>query len=94
MSALDSESEYAEPCEFLDRRKSFFYDPEIASSSGASHVPSQPLNIQSPKGTLSHDSGLPLDTRNTMGTSKKTFLESLLAREAPSSALCLNSRNV
>ena len=36
-----------------------FYDPETASSSGASHVPSQPLIIPSPSGMLSRDSGLP-----------------------------------
>ena len=63
-----------------------FYDPETASSSGASHVPWQPLNIPSPRGMLSRDSGLPLDTRNSMGTSRNVF-ESLLAGEGPSSAL-------
>ena len=53
-----------------------FYDPETASSPGASHVPSQPLNIRG--------SGLPLDTRNSMGTSGKTFLKSnLLVKDHP-----------
>ena len=46
-----------------------FYDPETASSSGAPHVPSQPLIIPSPRGMRSRDSGFPLDARNTMGTS-------------------------
>ena len=40
-----------------------FYDPETASSSGSSHVPSQPLIIPSPRGMFCRDSGLPLDTR-------------------------------
>ena len=70
-----------------------FYDPETASSSGMSHVPSQPLNISSPRGVLSRDSGLPLDTRNSMGTSGNVF-ESLPAREGPSSALFENSKNL
>ena len=30
-----------------------FYDPETASSSGASHVPNQPMNIPNPRGMLS-----------------------------------------
>ena len=46
-----------------------FFDPETASSSAASNVPSQPLIIQSPSGILSRDSGLPLDTRESMGSS-------------------------
>ena len=50
-----------------------FYDPETASSSGASHVPSQPLNIPSPTGKLSRDSGLILDTQNSMGTTTTTL---------------------
>ena len=41
----------------------------------------------------SRDSGLPLDTRNTMGTSRNVF-ENLPAREGPSSALFENSRNL
>ena len=49
------------------------YDPQTASSSGASHVPNQPLNVPSPRGTLNRDSGLPLDTRKTMGTSGNFF---------------------
>ena len=35
--------------EFFERRKRFFfYDPETASSSGTSHVPSQPMSLASP----------------------------------------------
>ena len=37
-----------------------FYDPETASSSGMSHVPSQPSRILSLRGMLSRASGLPL----------------------------------
>ena len=66
-----------------------FYDPETASNSGTSRVPSQPLNILSPGGMLSRDSGLPLDTRIIMGTSGSVF-ESLPAREGPSSAFYEN----
>ena len=69
-----------------------FYALETASSSGASHVPSQPLNIPSPSGMLSRDAGLPLDSRNTMGTSGNVF-ESLPAREGRCSTLFENSRN-
>ena len=63
-----------------------FYDPETASSSGALHVPSKPLNNPSPRGMLSRDSGSPLDTQNTMGTSGNVF-ESPPLREGPSPAL-------
>ena len=57
-----------------------FSDPETASSSGMSHVPSR---IPSPRGMLSRDFGLPHHTRNSMGTSGNVF-ESLPARESPS----------
>ena len=70
-----------------------FYDPETASSSGATHVLSQPSTAPSPRGTLCRDSGLPFDTRNSMGTSGNVF-ESLPARNGPSSALFENSRNL
>ena len=53
----------------------------------------QPLNFPSPIGKLSRDSGLPLDTRSTMGASGNVFA-SLPAREGPSSALFENSRNL
>ena len=43
-----------------------FHDPETASSSGSSHVHSQPSTIPSPRGMLGLDSGLPLDTRNIL----------------------------
>ena len=55
-----------------------FHDPDTAKSSGASRVPSQPLIIPSPRGVRSRDSGLPRDTRNTVGTSGNVF-EGLLA---------------
>ena len=70
-----------------------FYDHLTASSSRASHVPSQPLIIPSPRELRSRDSGLPLDTRNVMGTRGNVF-ESLPAREGPPSALFENSRNL
>ena len=59
-----------------------FYDPETASSSGASDVPSQPLAVPSPRETRSLGSGSPRDTRNIMGTSGNVF-EDLPAREGP-----------
>ena len=70
-----------------------FYDPETSRISGASHVPSQPWNISSPRGMLSRDSGLPLGTRNTVGTSGNVF-EGPLARGEPSSAFVENSKNL
>ena len=56
------------------------FDPETASSFGVNHVPSQPLCM-------------PLDTRNTTGTSRIVF-EGLLARGEPSPALFENSMNL
>ena len=50
-----------------------FYDPETANSSGATHVPSQPSKIPSPRTMPCHDSGLPLDTWNITGTSGNVF---------------------
>ena len=50
-----------------------FYDPDTAGSSGASHVPSQLLNIPSPRSILSCDSGWPLDTRNSTDISGNVF---------------------
>ena len=51
-----------------------------ASSCGASHVPSQPLTIPSPRTTHCRDSGLPHDTRNIMGL-QETFLNDYLLEE-------------
>ena len=50
-----------------------FYDPETASSSGATHVPSQPSAFSSPRTMPCRDSGLPHGTRNIMGTSGNVF---------------------
>ena len=50
-----------------------FYDPEAASSSGGSHVPSQPLSVPSPRGNTSRDSWSQLDTRKSLGTSGHVF---------------------
>ena len=43
-----------------------FYDPETASSSGLSHVPSQHMSISSPTGLIGRDSCLQPDTRNSL----------------------------
>ena len=65
-----------------------FYDPETASSSGATHVPSQPLCIPSPRTMPCCDSGLPHDTRNIMGTPGNVF-ERLRARHPQNKDLTL-----
>ena len=57
-----------------------FCDPETASSSGLSHVPSQPMSIQSPRGMIRRDSCLQPHTRKSPGTSGKVFGD----RPAPS----------
>ena len=73
--------------------KRYFHDPETPSSSGASHVPTQPLAVPSTRSIHCRDSGLPPNTRNAMGTSGDVF-ESLPARQDPPSALFENSRNL
>ena len=91
-SALDSNTGSTEQGEFLVRckRTSRSWDSEQFWS-----VPRSQL-------TLDHSESqrnawprfwLPLDTRNTFGTSGNVF-ESLLAREGPSSALFENSQNL
>ena len=70
-----------------------FYDPETASSSGATRVPSQPSAIPSPRTMTRCDSGLPHDARNILGTSGNVF-ERLLAREGQTSTLFNNSKNL
>ena len=62
-----------------------FYDPETASSSGATHVPSQPSTIPSPRTVPCRDSGLPHKTQNIMGTSGNV-LGRLPAREEPTTS--------
>ena len=49
-------------------------DLATASSSGASHVPSESSTVPSPSTMFCCDSGLPHDTRNSMGTSGNIFL--------------------
>ena len=54
-----------------------FFDPETASSSGLSHIPSQRVSIPSPCGMTCRDSCLHPDTRNSFDTSGnvlKTYL--------------------
>ena len=70
-----------------------FHDPETPSSSGASHVPTEPLAIPSTRSTHCRHSGLPPYTRNSTGTPGNVF-ESLLAREVSPSVLLENSRNL
>ena len=69
-----------------------FYDPETASSPGASHVPSQPLNIPSVRGMLGCGSGLPLDTRN-MATSGNVFPLKEASRKHSICVHCPKDRN-
>ena len=76
----------------LDDAKEF-YDPGPASSSGMSHVPSQPLSIPNPRGLICRDSCLPHDTRKTTGSSGNV-LENLPARDGPSSVSFENPRNL
>ena len=59
-----------------------FYDPEKASSSGASHVPSQPLIIPSAGEVPSRDPGLPRDTR-FLWVLRETFLKAHLLEKDP-----------
>ena len=70
-----------------------FYDPESGSSSGATHVPSQPPTILSPRTVPRCDSGLPRNKQNCMGTSGNVF-ERPPAQEGPSSAHFENSLNL
>ena len=49
------------------------YDPEAASSSGATHVPSQPCTFPSPRTMPCRDSGSPHNTRNFMEPSGNVF---------------------
>ena len=66
---------------------------ETASSSGATHVPSQPSTIPSPRNTHCRDSGLPRNPRNIMGTSGNVF-ERPFAQEGQHSTLFNNSKNL
>ena len=54
-----------------------FHDSGTASSSGLHHVPNQPMSLPSPRGTISRDSCLPLDTRNSL-VPQESFLVYLL----------------
>ena len=72
----------------LDEKE--FHHPDTASSSGVSHLPSQPVVVPSSREVLGRDSGLPSMTRNTTGNSGNVF-ETLPARERSSSAIFKNS---
>ena len=92
-SIVDSNSGSTEQSElilFQTRRN--FYDPETESSSGATHVPSQPSTLPSPKTMPCRECGLPHDTRNGMGTSGNVF-QRLPAREEQTSTFLNNSKN-
>ena len=83
LSIVDSNSGFTEQSKFLVRCENF-YDPETASNSVATHVPSQLSTIPSPRTMRSRDSGLPRDARNTMGTSGNVFLKAyLLEKDDP-----------
>ena len=69
-----------------------FNDPEMASSSGLFHVPSQPMSTPSAPGMLSRDSCQQLDTRNSFGTSGNVF-EDPPALTGPPAAFFGNSRS-
>ena len=49
-------------------------DVETASSSGVSHVSSQPLSVPSPRGLISRDSCLQPAARSSLSTSGHVFL--------------------
>ena len=68
-------------------------NPETASSSGATHVPSQLSTIVSPRTLPRCDSGLPRDTLNGTGITRNGF-ERPLAQEGLPSALIGNSKNL
>ena len=89
-SAHGSDSGIARQSEFFELCERIFMTLKTASSSGMFHVPSQPLNSLS---MLSRDSCVPLDTRNSWGTSGNVY-ESLLARRESPSAPLENPRNL
>ena len=68
-----------------------FYDPETGSSSGATHVPSQPSTIPSPRTKLCCDCGLPRDTQNGPSIAGHVF-ERPPARDELSSTIFNNSK--
>ena len=63
------------------------------SSSGATHVPDQPLTLPSPRPMPCCDSGLPRDTQNGTGTTGNYF-ERPPAQEGPSTTIFNNSKNL
>ena len=69
------------------------YDPETASSSEATHVPSKPSTISSPRTIPCRDSRSPHDTRNIMGASGNVS-ERLSAREGQASTIFDHSKNL
>ena len=69
------------------------FDLEIASSSGMSHVPSQPSRFPSPRGMLRRYSVLSRHTRNSMGTSGDVF-EDALVPEGPSPSFFVDPKDL
>ena len=69
-----------------------FHDLDTASSSGVSHVPSQPVIVPSSRETHGRDSGLPTTTQDTTGNSGNVFVNPA-AQEGYSLAIFNNSRN-
>ena len=77
----------------LNRSLSDSWKGFVKCSSGMSHVPSQPSRVPRPRGMLSRDSGLPHDTRNTLGISGNVS-ESLPAQERISPSLPSDPKNL
>ena len=69
------------------------YDPETASSSGATHVPSQPSTLPSPRPMPCRDAGSPHVTRNITGTSGNVC-ERQPARQGRTSTFFNNCKNL
>ena len=65
------------------QESSMIFKPRAALS----HIPSQPVSIPSPRGLISRDSCLQLDTRNSFGTSGHVFEDLIASGEPPGSNL-------
>ena len=70
-----------------------FYDPELGSSSGATHVPDQTPTILSSRTVPRCDSGLPRNTQNCTGIMGNVF-ERPPVQEGLPSTIFHNSKNL
>ena len=68
-----------------------FYDPESGSSSGATHVLSEPCSILSPRTLSRCDAGLSRDKQNGTGITGNV-VERPLAQEGQTSTIFNNSK--